>query len=207
MCVILVCPEGVRPTPATIAACHEVNPHGIGVAWRFNGQVRWLKGLEPEGLERVLALVRGEVIIHFRWASVGPVIPHLCHPFPITARATTRLSGRARAVLFHNGTWPQWRETLESMPSSHQPQGRLSDTRVAASLVDLSGVDVLERLPGRYVFFDRDFTELMGDWRKWRGMQVSNLHFLSCLGRQPATAESWHQPSLPFSGKRGTRNT
>jgi hypothetical protein len=35
-----------------------------------------------------------------------------------------------------------------------------SDTPVAASLVDLCGMDVLDRIPVRWVFFDRDFTEL-----------------------------------------------
>jgi hypothetical protein len=28
------------------------------------------------------------------------------------------------------------------------------------------------------VFFDRDFTELYGDWREWQGMRASNLYFL-----------------------------
>jgi hypothetical protein len=49
---------------------------------------------------------------------------------------------------------------------------------LAASLVDLCGMDVLERLPGRWVLFDRDFTELYGDWREWQGMRASNLYFL-----------------------------
>jgi len=36
-------------------------------------------------------------------------------------------------------------------------------------LVDLCGTDVLERLPGRWVLFDRDFTKLYDDWREWQG--------------------------------------
>ena len=106
-------------------------------------------------------------MIHFRLASVGEVTPKLCHPFPITACATTRLSGHARAALFHNGTWSSWRETLRRMPRHHRPDGLMSDTRVAASLVDLCGMDVLDRLPGRWVFCDRDFTELYGDRRMY----------------------------------------
>ena len=39
-------------------------------------------------------------------------------------------------------------------------------------------MDVFDRLPGRWVFFDRDFTELHGDWREWQGMRASNLNFL-----------------------------
>jgi hypothetical protein len=185
MCVILVCPENVRPDRATIDACHAANPHGAGVAWRENGEVRWSKGLDPDEVERLIAELPGEIIIHFRWASVGEVTPKLCHPFPISARASTRLTGHARAVLFHNGTWCQWRDTLRRMPKHRMPDGLLSDTRVAASLVDLCGMDSLHKLPGRYVFFDRDFTELFGDWRHFRGMMASNLHFMPVRDARP----------------------
>ena len=163
------------------------------MAWREDGKVRWFKGLEPEGLEPLFAELSGEIVIHFRLASVGEVTPKLCHPFPVTACATTRLSGQSRAALFHNGTWSSWRETLRRMPIHHRPDGLMSDTRVAASLVDLCGMDVLDRLPGRWVFFDRDFTELYGDWREWRGMRASNLYFLPLRDDDPS---SWHQHSL-----------
>ncbi|MFY7818845.1 MAG: hypothetical protein ACOVRB_10830, partial [Akkermansiaceae bacterium] len=75
------------------------------------------------------------------------------------------------------------------------PDGLLSDTRVAASLVDLCGIDTLDRLPGRWVFFERDFTELFGDWRNWRGMKVSNLHFTSGLIK---SSPRWQQPYFNF---------
>ena len=181
MCVILVCPPDVRPDRATLDACHQANPHGAGVAWREAGAVRWFKGLEPGDLEPLIARLPGEIVIHFRWASVGAVTPNLCHPFPVTRAATTRLSGHARAVLFHNGTWSQWRATLSRLPKHGTPEGLLSDSRVAASLVDLCGIEVLERLPGRYVFFDRDFTDLFGDWQRWGRMKVSNRGFTHYL--------------------------
>ena len=176
--------------------------------------VRWFKGLEPDDLEPLIAQLTGEIVIHFRWASVGEVTPKLCHPFPISAKATTRLSGHARAVLFHNGTWCQWRETLRRMPKHRMPDGLLSDTRVAASLVDLCGMDTLDRLPGRWVFFDRDFTELYGDWREWRGMQASNLGFTYGLSKMSLFspyhtqfADSHHQPFLDFSDTCGNSDT
>ena len=171
--------------------------------------VRWFKGLEPDDLEILLPELSGEIVIHFRWASVGEVTPKLCHPFPVSAKATTRLSGHARAVLFHNGTWSLWRETMRRMPD-----GLLSDTRVAASLVDLCGMDTLDRLPGRWVFFDRDFTELYGDWREWRGMQASNLGFTYGLSKPSLfapkatqSADSHHQPYLDFSDTCGNSDT
>ena len=149
-----------------------------------------MKGLEPDELGNLIDKLDGEIVIHFRWASVGEVTPKLCHPFPVTACATTRLTGHARAVLFHNGTWGQWRETYKRMPRHRRPYGELSDTRVVASLVDLCGVDALERLPGRWVMFDRDFTELYGDWREWRGMRASNLYFLPIKPATPTWLQS-----------------
>jgi hypothetical protein len=203
MCVILVCPKKIRPDRATLDACHEANPHGAGVAWREDGVVHWFKGLEPRELEQLIAGLSGEIVIHFRWASVGEVTPKLCHPFPITSCATTRLSGHARAVLFHNGTWGDWRETLRGLPRYRRPGGLLSDTRVAASLVDLCGMDELDRLPGRWVFFDRDFTELYGDWHKWKGMKVSNLGFTHRLSKPSRS----HKPLLDLPDTCGTSDT
>ncbi len=55
MCVILVCPENIRPDSATLDACHRANPHGAGVAWREDDLVRWTKGLEPDELEPLIA--------------------------------------------------------------------------------------------------------------------------------------------------------
>ena len=163
-----------------------------------------MKGLDPGELEALIARLPGEIVIHFRWASVGEVTPKLCHPFPVSAKATTRLTGHARAVLFHNGTWGGWRETLKRMPRHRMPDGLLSDTRVAASMVDLCGMDVLDRLPGRWVLFERDFTELYGDWRDWRGMQASNLGFLHELRGHGGCPGSYSQPFLPLSDECGT---
>lgn len=211
MCVILVCPKNVRPDRVTLDACHKANPHGAGVAWREDGEVRWFKGLAPDDLEILIPELPGEIVIHFRWASVGEVTPRLCHPFPVTRLATTRLSGHARAVLFHNGTWGGWERTLARMPR-RELSGPLSDSRIAACLVDCCGVDALDRLPGRYVFFERDFTLLFGRWERFHGMQVSNLGFTHAL-RPPfcenhtQTADSYSQPFLPLSDACGTQDT
>ena len=178
MCVILACPDNVRPNAQTLRNCERANPHGAGVAWREDGEVWWMKGLDADELADLIERIEGEIVMHFRWASVGEVTPKLCHPFPVTPCATTRLTGRARAVLFHNGTWTGWRDALARMPRHRITDKLVSDSRVAASLVDHLGPQVLNRLPGKYALFDRDGTELFGDWREWGGMKVSNLAFL-----------------------------
>ena len=177
MCVILVCPPTVRPDRETIDACHRQNPHGAGVAWREGGLVRWVKGLEPDELEPLVNSLTGEIVIHFRWASVGEVTPKLCHPFPVTPSATTRLNGTARAVLFHNGTYGAWRDVMRRMPKGRISDSLLSDSRVVASMVDYLGADVLKSIHGKFVVFSNGSTKLYGFWEKFNGMKASNLYF------------------------------
>ena len=91
MCVILICPPKVRPNPDVLFACDAANPHGAGMAWRSKGRVHWLKNASVSDLLRELPKIKGEIVIHFRWASVGGVDARLCHPFPVTPRANVSL--------------------------------------------------------------------------------------------------------------------
>ena len=54
-----------------------------------------------------------------------------------------------------------------------------------------------------YLLFERDFTELYGDWRDWRGMRASNLGFLHEL-RGHGGCPGYSQPFLPLSDECGT---
>ena len=187
MCVILVCPENVRPKPEVLYACHEANPHGAGVAWREGGRVRWEKNLGPGQLLKLLRELNGEIVIHFRWASVGGVDPRLCHPFPITPKASISLTGVAEALLFHNGTWSGYVDALERLEQHRKeplPTRPMSDSRAAALVVHTTGPDSLQRLPGRWVWMHRDETRLYGDWESFEGMRVSNTYFLHRLKRK-----------------------
>ena len=206
MCVILVCPENVRPKPEVLYACHEANPHGAGVAWREGGRVRWEKNLGPGQLLKLLRELNGEIVIHFRWASVGGVDPRLCHPFPITPKASISLTGVAEALLFHNGTWSGYVDALERLEQHRKaplPTRPMSDSRAAALVVHTTGPDSLQRLPGRWVWMHRDETRLYGDWENFEGMRVSNTYFLHRLKRKasrptkpPVKSGPLQQPNL-----------
>ena len=65
-------------------------------------------------------------------------------------------------------------------------------------------MDVLDRLPGRWVFFDRDFSELYGEWHEWGGMRASNLYFLPVQPDRPSRSP---QPLLKFSATCGNPDT
>jgi hypothetical protein len=197
MCVILVCPETVRPKPEVLYACHEANPHGAGVAWREAGRVRWQKNLTAGEVMTLLKKLEGEVVVHFRWASVGGVDPRLCHPFPITPKASVSLSGMADNVLFHNGTWSDYPDALERLERHRKeplPGGPMSDTRAAALVVHTAGADVLHRMSGRWVWMNAERTRLFGPWEEWKGMQVSNTHFVHRLRAAQARRKTSPKP-------------
>jgi len=69
-------------------------------------------------------------VIHFRIASVGGVCQQLRHPFPITLKAGLEPRGRAKAVLFQNGTWVGWRDAVDFAvrEGRRQPVGEMSVT-------------------------------------------------------------------------------
>ena len=181
MCVILVCPPKVRPDIDVLRACHAANPHGAGVGWRRSDKVHWQKNLGPEEVGQLIGKLDGELVIHFRWASVGGVQPQLCHPFPVDRVSSTKLEGKAAQLLFHNGTWSGHKSALEFVEAKQKRKvgGPMSDSRVIALLVDhLRDNSVLEHIEGRFVLYSAKSTKLYGDWRTWGGMRVSNLGFV-----------------------------
>lgn len=82
-----------------------------------------------------------------------------------------------------------------------QGRGVLSDSRVAASLVDLCESEVLERLRGRWVFFERDFTSLFGDWQRWRGVAMVHANFAP--GRRASQVPRLLFPYAPHQRRKG----
>lgn len=186
MCVILVCPPDVRPGPKILEACQLSNPHGAGVGWRQRGRVHWMKNLAADEVHQLLSQLEGEVVIHFRWASVGGVDARLCHPFPVNAAASTKLSGTSQRLLFHNGTWGDWKRAMAHVPSVQESieEGPISDSRAMALLVHhLGKAEILEHVGGRVVLFGAKTTRFFGDWKEWGGMTCSNLGFLYGLER------------------------
>ena len=174
------------------------NPHGAGVAWRQDGMVRWQKNLGPEEVANVIGGLDGELVIHFRWASVGGVNPQLCHPFPVNRGASTKLEGKAGRVLFHNGTWSGHKSALEFVEGKQKREvgGPMSDSRVIALLVDhMRDNSVLQHLEGRFVLYSAKTTKFYGDWRTWGGMRVSNLGFVYEMERAERRARWKSGPS------------
>jgi hypothetical protein len=180
MCVILVCPPQVRPDLGILQQCWKANPHGAGIAWREPGRVRWFKTNKVRDVFHMANAVPGEIVLHFRIASVGRVCNELRHPFPVSRRAGLASSGTARAVLFQNGTWPEWESGLEFAASQgyEVPKGEMSDARAAAFLCSIYGHKFLRKCGlSRWVFFGAKSTTLYGSWHRYEGISFSNMHW------------------------------
>lgn len=194
MCVIMVCGDK-RPSPELVDKAWNHNDHGGGVAWREPNSknetiVRWEKGLDKEQMQEYCKTLPFPFIAHFRIASVGGRLEDLCHPFEIGPKASTKLSGvTSRGVLFHNGTWGQWRSMgMEAAINRgiKVPPGPWSDSRTMAWLASHLGEGVLEFINERTVFFGPKSWQIFGDgWEEVEGIPMSNKIFLNSFrGKQ-----------------------
>lgn len=179
MCVIITTP-GLRhrPTLEQLELCEETNPHGSGVAWLTGKRVEYIKGLRAGEIHSLLNKVVSPAIVHFRIASVGGVNAQLCHPFPITHRAELRRNGRARAVLFHNGTWSEWSAAADHFGIAFPKREAVSDTRVAAALVARFGFDWMKRWEYcRWAVLSAAGIQRLGQWTRIGRCYYSNTYW------------------------------
>ena len=110
MCMLIFHPKDAEPfARSEFADFHRRNPHGFGAAWigAADGELRYAKGLETldaqwERYQELRETSTGDLVLHWRLRTSGPVAPAQCHPF--VANDTT--------LVFHNGIL-SWRSTAE----------------------------------------------------------------------------------------------
>ncbi len=187
MCVIITSPgRDLRPTRRQLQLCEKANAHGSGIAFLEGKRVRYEKNLTVQQIHQQLASVEGPAIVHFRIASVGGVNAHLCHPFPITHNAELHQHGRARSVLFHNGTWSEWSRFRDHFSLRFPKREPVSDTRVAATMVARFGFEWLQRFDYcRWTTLNAEGVQRIGNWHDIDGCHYSNTHW------QPRTQDNF----------------
>lgn len=185
MCVIAVC-EKRRLTDREGRLMDAANPHGIGIAWADvkAGRVEYVKGLDVAGALAILPNLPLPQVVHFRFASVGGVTPGLTHPFPIMPTPHDRLEGKARRVMFHNGTWGAWRTGFEAMKEIGSlpvdaAEAGWSDSRVMAALMAAYAPHAVAEIVGpgqRLAVLDaKGRVQTFGAFHRHHGLLVSNL--------------------------------
>lgn len=186
MCVIAVCRKR-RLTVQEVRRMDAANPHGVGIAWiaRKGRTVEFVKGLTAEDAVALLPQLPLPHVVHFRFASVGAIGPALCHPFAIEPAPGTAVEGAAPAVLFHNGTWVDWRlgvgilRELGAWPDGARRRD-WSDSRVMAALMAAYSPRAVSEVVGErqrlVVVHGSGRIETFGAFAPLRGgIEVSNL--------------------------------
>lgn len=99
MCLLIFKPAGVAMPQASLEHGYAENPHGMGVAWAQDGQLRCWRSLDKFRTlcEKVAGLTDYPALIHFRWATHGAKTRENCHPF---------LASDKSFVMAHNGVLP-----------------------------------------------------------------------------------------------------
>jgi hypothetical protein len=211
MCVIIGVPEGIaRPDDETLFAAEKQNSHGGSIAWigdhKGKKQVFWKKGITAKEIIELLPQ-SGPYVIHFRIATRGGQAKELCHPFPIAPGVSLNLSGHANSVLFHNGTWHNFREIIMRHAERPFPQGPWSDTRGLAYMAWKFGHDFME-MPDEKVCIlttDNFYIFKQEAWTIENGVYFSNTIFRNkskgyTTRVYDAKTGKWDDETSPYAG-------
>lgn len=193
MCVIITVENGKFPTKDTLKSAESLNSDGGAIAWlNANGTRSYVKGISSKKMNKIIEhdlKPRGinTAIIHFRIASVGKVIPRLCHPFEVKDNSPLNLRGDKMKcdLLFHNGTWSDAFDTAFDVAEKFGlklPQGEYSDSRIMAILGSKLGIKKMAKLVDGWnkiaVLTDKGIVKYGSGWVKHKGNTCSNDYFV-----------------------------
>lgn len=183
MCVAIYKPASI-PTPdlKTLKECWEANPDGAGFAMYKNGSIEIHKGfMKWKDFENAykkygLSTFYGPLLLHFRIATHGKVIPGNAHPFPISnlkeELQSVNLVLKDSDCLIHNGILPitpSDKTISDSMELCKRLSRFDSVTQVMGLLNEFLGsnkIAIMDRY-GRVTIW--------GDWIDVGGVWFSNL--------------------------------
>ena len=184
MCVIVIKPPNTSIKREHLEAMYKQNPHGVGISYYDPtlNKIKWVKGLtdQDEIFKIVEDLYPIEAIIHFRYATCGPINKEMCHPFPISEE--NALSGESDAIFFHNGEIKSFEPT--------DPNAEYSDAylfwKQIINKVDLPLSEQIKNLfddgINKIVIHSvDDGIDTVGEFFPWNGLKVSNLKFTRFL--------------------------
>lgn len=195
MCIILYSPAGqALPSREILENCFYSNPDGAGFMYRrASGAIQIKKGFmtcdsllaELQALEGSIGDARNtDVVLHFRLATQGGVVPGNCHPFPVskTLEDLRALTMRADVALVHNGVIPFCGAPKKN--KGWKKKEILSDTQIFSRdylvpmrdhLFDPAFLTLVEEATSsKFIFMDREQTVLVGQFIEDQGILYSN---------------------------------
>ena len=102
MCIIVNSKRGELPPKDKLHTAYVNNPHGCGIMWADQGEVKVTQGVWKfdQIWEHLEALEGTPYAMHRRWVTRGKLGDAQCHPFRLTEKS---LQGRD-IWMMHNGT-------------------------------------------------------------------------------------------------------
>lgn len=201
MCLIIAKPAGVSmPTTKTIENAWYNNYDGFGLAYALPDEpVTILKGAMTQTardllIKQIPKPIESNIIMHFRFATQGAIIPEACHPYPVSSsiRKLASLNMTCPIALAHNGiildTSAKSSFTIKGVKSenvSFKEDWWLSDTQLfireyvapLGKTIFHKGVKkLLYAYAGnsKFAFITPDGIFLLGEFVKDRGIYYSN---------------------------------
>lgn len=177
MCVIALKKRKVQIDIKTLDLMFEQNPDGAGFALIQDKKVTISKGyFNVDSLWTDIKHMQKErLVLHFRIATSGGINVPMCHPFIVDSNlklATSIYEETEKPVLFHNGMISNFGST------------KISDTcdfaiNALAHIPTLEAQLQILKLANTKFIFIRDGTVYkIGTFYKYKGLSVSNDHFV-----------------------------
>ena len=180
MCVIFIA-DSRKPSLKELRLAEDSNPDGAGIAWVEEGRVVFHKGLSADEIGELIENEKPAFpfVVHFRLATIGGSSKGLTHPFPVTGNVNLKTHGILNSpVLFHNGHYGYWEETLIPIRATHPvPKGGWSDSRGLAWLAYHAGIQSMDLIDGQRITVlepDGTITKFGNGWSNNNGLLASN---------------------------------
>lgn len=177
MCVLIIV-ESRTPRLKDLQLMEKENPHGAGIAWQDKGEIAFVRDLTAKEIFKLVQDLPRPYIIHFRWATKGEKTPMQMHPFPLGwAAINGPVSGRAPAVMAHNGTWKEYKEWIPTGVDAD----KVSDTQIAAFMAGFYE-EILDEVTFANALVKvgkkgADITYRGKTWQRYQGNLFSNMNW------------------------------
>lgn len=204
MCLIVWNPEGKFLNKEKMKNAHENNPHGFGIMWAENGEVKIDKGVHEFDYiwETIKNFKDHSFALHFRYRTHGPKTDELCHPFSVI---------EGKLAMMHNGIMRQYGGIPEKSDSQvfteklhdwlvkneidHQEIFSPEIMKQFEELIGNSNKLLFMKEDGEVVFAN----EQQGDWVN--GIWYSNLYSLEASHKGLIDMFDWEDSDYPLTRK------
>ena len=178
MCLAIYKKQGEKLNLKKIKLAWNNNPHGSGIAIKYNHTIKVIKGIMK--LDELIEIIEKndhfkgyEALIHLRYSTSGGYSPTMTHPFPISKKNDDllKIEYNTDKALIHNGV------LFNPILNNYSDTAIFS--RYLAYKDNHKNDELINSLIGRdkvAIFETGKPTRLFGKWEEIDGVFYSNTH-------------------------------